>query len=136
MKKFNFLLPVMALLFLFSSASCQQAKNGTDEAVSTVQTEEFKKMVDAKEGVLIDVRTPQEYAEDHISGSINIDYNGDNFKEEIGKLDKSKTYHVYCRSGKRSAASAEIMGEMGFSKVVNLGGGILGWKEKGFEVEK
>ncbi len=136
MKKISLLLPALFVSLIFSTASCQQAQDKKTSTVSSVESPEFKKMVDAKEGVLLDVRTPQEYADGHIAGSINIDYNGDNFKEELEKLDKAKTYNVYCRSGKRSAASAEMMGQMGFSKVVNLTGGIMGWQEKGFEIEK
>jgi rhodanese-related sulfurtransferase len=136
MKKISFLLPVFILTLIFGSASCQQASNDQDAVVSSINTVEFKKLVDAKEGVLLDVRTPQEYEDGHIAGSINIDFHGENFKEELEKLDKSKTYNVYCRSGKRSANSAEMMEELGFKKVVNLSGGIIGWQENGFPVEK
>lgn len=136
MKKINFLLPAMALIFLFSTASCQQSAENKDSVVTTVNTKEFKKMTDAKEGVLLDVRTPEEFADGHIPGSINIDYHGENFNAELEKLDKTKTYDVYCRSGKRSASAAEIMAEMGFKKIINLGGGIIGWQENGFAVEK
>ncbi len=136
MKKITFLLPVLALSLLFGSAACQQPKDSQEPVVSSVKTQEFKKLVDAKEGILLDVRTPQEYAEGHIAGSINIDFHGENFKSELEKLDKTKTYEVYCRSGKRSASSAQVMEEMGFKKVINLDGGIIGWQEEGFEVLK
>lgn len=136
MKKITFILPAFVLSLLFGSASCQQSTQSKDTAVTTVETKEFKGLVDAKEGVLLDVRTPEEYNEGHIAGAINIDFHGENFKAELEKLDKTKTYDVYCRSGKRSAASAEIMGDMGFKKVINLSGGILGWQGKGYEVVK
>ncbi|TAH43892.1 MAG: rhodanese-like domain-containing protein [Bacteroidetes bacterium] len=134
MKKLNFLLPALALSLLFGSASCQQTTQNKDAAVISVESQEFKKLVDAKEGVLLDVRTPEEFNEGHIPGAINIDFRSENFKAELEKLDKTKTYEVYCRSGKRSSSSAEIMEGMGFKKVINLSGGILGWQEKGYEV--
>ncbi|REJ81985.1 MAG: rhodanese-like domain-containing protein [Bacteroidetes bacterium] len=96
----------------------------------------YKEMLDNNKGVLLDVRTPEEFSEGHIPGAINIDYNAENFKSEIEKLDKSKQYNVYCRSGRRSAAAMEMMEQSGFNKVINLEGGILGWQEAGYEVKK
>ena len=136
MKKITFILPALVLSLIFANASCQQSSSNKDAVVTSVNTADFKKLVDAKEGVLLDVRTPQEYSDGHIPGSINIDFHGENFKAELEKLDKSKTYDVYCRSGKRSASAAEVMEEMGFKKVVNLAGGIIGWQEQGFTVER
>ena len=106
MKKLSFFLPALFLSLLFGSASCQQSTEKKDSAVSSVESQEFKKIVDANEGVLLDVRTPEEFNESHIAGAINIDFRNENFKTELEKLDKTKTYEVYCRSGKRSAASA------------------------------
>ncbi|HRH64951.1 MAG TPA: rhodanese-like domain-containing protein [Bacteroidia bacterium] len=135
MKKLKFLL--FLFLFSYSTAliSCQQG-NQNSGAFTTVTTEEFKKSLDQNEGVLIDVRTPEEFAEGHLQGAMNIDFNAPNFKDEIGKLDKSKTYEVYCRSGKRSGMASGVMQSEGFKKVINLDGGILGWQEKGFPVVK
>ncbi len=136
MKKITFILPAFVLSLLFGSASCQQAAPSKDAAVSSVDAADFKKLVDTQEGILLDVRTPEEFNEAHIEGALNIDFHGENFKANLENLDKEKTYKVYCRSGKRSASSAEIMKEVGFKKVINLSGGILGWQEKGFEVVK
>ena len=117
------------------SASCQQGKN-TNAVASTVSAPEFKKVVDQKEGILLDVRTPEEFAEGHLPEAINIDYNAPGFKEELNKLDKTKTYEVYCRSGKRSGNATNLMVSEGFNKVINLDGGILAWQENGYEVQK
>ena len=79
--------------------------------------------------VLIDVRTPGEVDAGIIKGAdAFIDYNGASFKEEIGKLDKSKTYVMYCRSGGRSGRAADYMVKNGFTDVYNLQGGILSYK--------
>jgi rhodanese-related sulfurtransferase len=74
--------------------------------------------------ILLDVRTDSEVAEGMIEGAIQIDYRKDNFRDEVAKLDSSKTYVVYCRSGGRSASASKIMTEeLGFKHVNNLLGG-------------
>ena len=52
---------------------------------------------------------------------------GNKFISEIDKLDKSKSYFIYCKSGARSGQTCELMKQKGFKKVYNLEGGILGW---------
>lgn len=91
----------------------------------------FKMIQDNKDNsnfILLDVRTPGEYEESHIEGSILINYQDPDFKDEIQKLDKEKTYLVYCRSGMRSASSVNEMNKMGFHDVYNMNGGIMGWE--------
>jgi rhodanese-related sulfurtransferase len=87
---------------------------------------------------VIDVRTPQEYAGGHITfGNIlNIDFTAPSFKNEVGKLDKTKTYVVYCRSGARSAAASQVMAELGFQHIFNMTGGFTDWQAQGFPVTK
>ncbi|MFH0941824.1 MAG: rhodanese-like domain-containing protein, partial [Chloroflexota bacterium] len=53
--------------------------------------------------IIIDVRTPGEYEGGHIAGAVNLDFNAAGFNAEVDKLDKNKTYLVYCQSGRRSA---------------------------------
>tara|TARA_B100001113_G_C20567225_1_gene387334 strand:+ start:141 stop:461 length:321 start_codon:yes stop_codon:yes gene_type:complete len=79
--------------------------------------------------ILIDVRTAEEFEELRIPGSINIDfYNPQNFIQELEKLDKSKSYYIYCRTGSRSANTCILMEDMGFAKSYNLMGGITEWE--------
>lgn len=79
--------------------------------------------------ILIDVRTPGEVNAGYIDGAdAFIDYNGASFQSEINKLDKEKTYVMYCRSGGRSGRAAEFMVKNGFKDVYNLEGGILAYK--------
>jgi len=81
--------------------------------------------------VILDVRTEEEYEEKHIPGSVNINfYDPSNFISEINKLDKSKSYYIYCRTGVRSENSCILMLELGFNKLYNLVGGIQEWKGK------
>lgn len=85
--------------------------------------------------VILDVRTPEEYAEGHIENSVNIDFNADDFKTNINKLDKNKTYLVYCRSGNRSKKAIAVMKELGFKEIYNIGG-IMDWQKEGYPVVK
>ncbi|MFA9187782.1 rhodanese-like domain-containing protein [Flavobacterium sp. FBOR7N2.3] len=78
--------------------------------------------------VILDVRTEDECDEGIIANAINIDiHKGQDFISEIEKLDKSKNYYVYCRSGARSGKACEIMNELGFDNAYNLLGGMLDW---------
>ena len=79
--------------------------------------------------ILLDVRTEEEFIESKINNSLNIDFYSDNFQKSILSLDKSKTYYVYCRSGRRSLNTVEFMRENGFSKSYNVDGGIIKWSD-------
>ncbi len=79
--------------------------------------------------VILDVRTDDEIAEGIIPNAIHIDiYKGQEFINEIEKLDKSKNYYVYCRSGNRSGQACAIMEQLGFENAFNLEGGMLEWE--------
>ena len=78
---------------------------------------------------LLDVRTKEEVIEKKITNSINIDFYSDSFKDSILRLDKSKTYYVYCRSGRRSLNTVEFMRENGFKESYNVDGGIIKWTD-------
>lgn len=78
---------------------------------------------------LLDVRTPEEMEEGFIPGAVNIDiYLGQEFLDEVGKLDKEKNYYVYCRSGNRSGQACAIMNSLGFANAYNLMGGFNEWE--------
>ncbi|WP_223277522.1 rhodanese-like domain-containing protein [Phaeocystidibacter luteus] len=127
-------------------AACGQTKSENTAAQSEIQTEqeatevihvgpvEFEQLMADEPGLLIDVRTPGEYAGGHLEGSQLIDYNGESFRSKIDALDKDQTVYVYCRSGGRSGRSANMMRDMGFTKVVDLSGGIMAWQDAGKSV--
>jgi phage shock protein E len=114
---------------LFVVTSCSNNSN-------TLNVADFKKSLSDSTTILLDVRTPEEYAEGHIAGAINIDYKGADFASRVDSLDKSKSYDLYCRSGHRSGESLKLMEEKGFTKVHHLDGGILKWQESGEPVIK
>lgn len=76
---------------------------------------------DSKNLVVLDVRTPEEFAETHVKESVNLDFLNPSFMTEVAKLDKSKTYKVYCRSGNRSGQAERMMKTLGFKDVENIG---------------
>ncbi len=78
--------------------------------------------------VIIDVRTPAEFAEEHIKNATNIDFYSEAFRDMLNNLDKNKTYLIYCRSGGRSGSALNIMAELNFEEVYNILGGINQWK--------
>lgn len=86
--------------------------------------------------VILDVRTPEEYADGHIAESVLLDFYADDFEEELDKLDKSQTYLVYCRSGNRSGKSVSMMKDLNFMEVYDVDGGILRWEAEGFPTVK
>ncbi len=71
---------------------------------------------------VIDVRTPAEFAEGHLEGAVNIDWQDTGFADAVSALDKDGTYVIYCRSGNRSAQAIDAMTSMGFTDLTNAGG--------------
>ena len=118
MKKLLVLLA--ALLGVTLLAGC----GGSGGSVTTVDPQTFLSTAKQSGVVVVDVRTPSEYAAGHVDGAINIDVEGAGFDDEIAKLDKNATYAVYCHSGRRSGLATDAMAKAGFTHVYNLQGGI------------
>ena len=123
----------ICLIVMTTCAMQASGSTGNDNIVS-VSAPEFEKEIRSDSVQLVDVRTPQEYAEGHIDGALNINVQSDDFKELAQiELSKDSTVLVYCRSGRRSLDAAEILTSLGYN-VVNLKGGIIEWKEEGLPV--
>ncbi len=84
--------------------------------------------------VVLDVRTPEEFAEAHLADAILIDIYEPDFADRIAELDRSVPYVLYCRSGNRSEEARNLMTELGFEEVYDVAGGIVGWTEAGLPV--
>ncbi|MFQ5448684.1 MAG: rhodanese-like domain-containing protein, partial [Saprospiraceae bacterium] len=95
-----------------------------------LNVEEFRQRMAEPGIVLMDVRTPEEIANGKIEGAVELDFFGANFQEEIAKLDKDRTYLVYCRSGNRSGKTCKLMADMGFKHLFNLAGGYNAWSQQ------
>ncbi|MEV0902772.1 rhodanese-like domain-containing protein [Actinoplanes sp. NPDC049802] len=81
--------------------------------------------------VLLDVRTPQEFAAGHLPGAVNLDMEATDFATRIAELDHGGTYALYCHSGRRSGLAADQMHAAGFTAVIDLAGGISAWAATG-----
>ena len=84
--------------------------------------------------VIIDIRTPEEFATGYLENAVNIDYNSATFSDEIGALDRNQTYLIYCRSGARSSQALGLMAVLQFAEVYNISGGITAWQAAGLPV--
>jgi phage shock protein E len=119
-----------ALALLLSTITFAQTK------IEHVDAPTFKKMIDEKKYYLIDLRTDDELKnKGFIKGAAHIDFFSKDAEAVIAKLDRKKTYLIYCAGGGRSGQCAELMEKQGFTHVVDLEKGFDDWKKKGFETE-
>lgn len=126
MTRFLLLASIAALL------SCQPAEAQT--AAKPVSPAVAAKLIRKPNVVVLDVRTPEEFATGHLTGARNLDFRAPGFSEQVRQLDKSKTYVLYCASGNRSGQSTLLMEELGFRKIVNAGA-FRDLKEAGLKTE-
>ncbi len=97
-------------------------------AEDITQEEWQERIANDDKAVILDVRTEEEVDDGFIPNMLNIDIRkGQGFLDEVEKLDKSKNYYVYCRSGARSAQACTLMSQMGFETTYNLIGGFMDW---------
>lgn len=85
----------------------------------------------AGEVTVIDVRTPEEFAEGHLADARSIDFYADDFAAQIAALPTDEPYLVYCRSGNRSGQAVALMDELGFGTVYDMDGGIVAYAAEG-----
>lgn len=87
--------------------------------------------------IVLDVRTPEEFAQGHLPEKtpINLDLHASDFRERLARLDRDKIYLVYCRTGNRSGEAVQMMKELGFRRVYELEGGLVGWRNAGLPVK-
>ena len=111
-------------------ADSAPGKGAETKAFKNVGPDQFDKLRAEKNAVVLDVRTPKEFAGGHIPGATNLDWNASDFEEKVTKLDKSKTYLVHCATGRRSALACDKLGSrLGFTNCFNLEGGIKAWQQ-------
>jgi phage shock protein E len=138
--------PLLVWLILSSAWPCTFAQTPATPAAPAVKTAsdkvkgyrdvsvtEFDALRQDKKNVVLDVRTPKEFATGHIPGAINIDWNAGNFEQKVKALDPSKTYLVHCAAGGRSAKACTKMVELKFPHCVNMKDGFKQWEKSGKE---
>lgn len=105
--------------YLFFISGCAQSKS---KAIT-----EFSQN-DIDNGILVDVRTPEEYHAGHLDNALNINWFDEDFVDQFKDIEKEKTIYVYCKVGGRSAKAQEKLQALGYKKVINLEGGYDAWK--------
>lgn len=105
-----------------------------EQPFQSVSVTAFEQVIDDPNVIRLDVRTPEEYAEGHIAGTINIDVNNADFENLcLSQISEGKTIALYCRSGKRSKRAAKILSKHKY-KIIELENGYLGWCDAGKEI--
>lgn len=89
-----------------------------------------QKLTQTAQPQLLDVRTPQEYAEGHLKAAVNADVSGSGLEDVVAALDKKRPVFVYCLAGGRSKSAASFLMKQGFT-VYDLKGGVLAWQRDG-----
>lgn len=128
--------PVRLLAALIAACALLVAGcSGADDALTTVPPVDAADVIAGEpEVVVLDIRTPEEYADGIIEGAVNIDFYEANFASQLDALDKDAHYVVYCRSGNRSGQAMGAFADLGFAEVTEVDGGIVDWYAAGLPV--
>lgn len=110
--------------------------NAQQATIKNVNSTDFKKLIEKKDGILLDVRTLYEFEGGHIKNADQLNYYAFSFKENLLLLPKDKPIYVYCRTGYRSGKTAEILRANGYKNVYNLQYGLKDWELKGLQTVK
>uniref|UniRef100_A0A7V4AN20 Rhodanese-like domain-containing protein n=1 Tax=Thermus tengchongensis TaxID=1214928 RepID=A0A7V4AN20_9DEIN len=115
---------LLALLPLVLLVAC-----GPKGSYQNVGPEELYRALESG-AVVVDVRTPQEFAAGHVPGAINLPVEA--IASWADQVPKDKPVYLYCRSGNRSRQAAEYLKKKGYTNLYNLEGGILAIQREGF----
>ena len=132
-------LVVILMVGAFALAGCSSKKDSTDSAssdsatvsVPSLDAATFQSKIIERGVIVLDVRTAEEFKQNHIIDARNIDVESADFDASISKLDKTVTYALYCQSGRRSAIAYTKMKTAGFLNLYNLDGGMTAWEAAG-----
>ena len=119
-------------MMLIAVAGC----GGTSAIELVTAQEAAATLEDTTPEIVLDVRTPEEFAEGHIAGAINVDYYAADFRSQLEALDPGANYVLYCRSGNRSAETAQLLNDLEFQAVDEIDGGILAWLDAGLPLAR
>ena len=129
MRKIVFIILIIASLLMISCSNSDQNvdENEMEGKVIMISPEEAKDNLDEdSEIILLDVRTLSEYESGHIEDAVLLPLDQVNEKASEVIPDLEKIYYVYCRSGNRSATAAQLLVDMGYENIYDLGG-IIDW---------
>jgi rhodanese-related sulfurtransferase len=115
------------LSFVIVSCNGQSVKN-----IKIIDPVSFTKEIDnTTNPQILDVRTAEEFAVEHLQKAENVNWLSNDFTTNIAKYDKSQPVFVYCKSGRRSHQAAEKLAELGFTNIIEMEGGIINWAAEG-----
>jgi phage shock protein E len=123
------LAPIAVIALLLTGCS-----SGSSDAITDVDAAEAQQIVEQGDSVILDVRTPEEFAAGHLPGAVNINVEASDFTDRVAGLDESAETLVYCRTGNRSGVATDEMADLGFTDMSDLQGGIEAWTAQGGEV--
>jgi rhodanese-related sulfurtransferase len=152
LKVLRFIVLLALVITVFVTAICRAADEPATRSdagrspatapaadVRKISIDEFDRLRNQSGVVVLDVRTPGEFAEGHVAGAVNLSVareGSERFDDEVAKLDRDKTYLVYCARGNRSALAANRMSKLGFTHLNDFSGGMQQWLKEGKPVEK
>lgn len=136
----NTFLAIAAIAGLTALSACSKADTAEVKSVVAAQAQDMKishvnatqasqLMTERPKLVVLDVRTPGEFAQGHIDGAINIDFKDADFATNLARLDGGQDYLIHCRSGGRSTKSLAVFKRVGFSHIIHMDGGMIGWNK-------
>ena len=115
------------LSFFIVSCNGQSVKN-----IKIIDPVSFTKEIEnTTNAQILDVRTAEEFAVEHLQKAENVNWLSNDFTTNIAKYDKSQPVFVYCKSGRRSHQAAEKLAELGFTNIIEMEGGIINWAAEG-----
>lgn len=126
---------------LFVAEGCVAEQPGSTGApgFGKVTVQEARELMQKHQGrtdlVIVDVRTPAEFAAGRLAGAVNVDFRSLDFEAKLARLNRDTSYLIYCRVGHRSANSVPVFKRLGFVSVLDMQGGITEWQRQGLPVE-
>lgn len=136
---FSALFSLTLTLFLAEGCVAEQSGSGGAPGTGRVTVQEARELMQKHQGrtdlVIVDVRTPAEFAAGHLAGAVNVDFRSSDFEAKLARLDRGTSYLIYCRVGHRSGNAVPIFKRLGLVSVLDMQGGITEWQKQGFPVE-
>jgi rhodanese-related sulfurtransferase len=126
--KITFFVALAGIVF-----TCSDQLQIQHSSITNLTPAAFEEMI-KMDGILLDVRTPNEFNEGHLENALAMDYYNDDFEKRSMELPKDKAVYVYCKAGSRSSSASKTLIDQGQTQVYNLLGGINAWKSSGLSV--
>jgi rhodanese-related sulfurtransferase len=137
MKSFGTTAASLLIVGALAMGACE-GSTATDSRLGTLPVAGIQEIVSSPPAdlVVLDIRTPEEFAAGHLAGAINVDYYASDFEDRLSDLNRDVPYVMYCNSGNRSANALPVMDSLGFREVYELDGGIVAWFEANLPLEQ